>query len=97
MNDVPLKYELPNRRDMLPSFEAHCFLSSWTITIRCPYGRDQQQPLPELAQVKLRDLEKRTLGNLVHRLRCHDCGQKPISVVVEHPRSNVREELVAAG
>ena len=54
MNDVSLKYELPNRRDMLLSLEAHCFLSSTTITIRCPYGRDQQQPLPELAQVKLR-------------------------------------------
>ena len=97
MNDASLKYELPNRRDMLLSLEAHCFLSSWTITIRCPCGREQQPPLPELAQVKLKDLEKRTLGNLVRRLTCQDCGQKPISVVVEHLPSNVREELVAAG
>ena len=82
---------------MLLSLEAGCFLSSWTITIRCACGRDQQRPLLELARVKLKDREKRTLGNLVRRLTCQGCGQKPISVVVEHPPSNEREELVAAG
>ena len=97
MDHVPIKYELPSRRDMLLSLEAHCFLSSWTITIRCTCGCVQRRPLPELAQVRMKDLEKRTLGNLVRRLTCQECGQKPVSVVVEHPALNEREELVAAG
>ena len=70
---------------MLLSLEAHCFLSSW-----------RQPPLPELAQVRLKDLEKRMLGNLVRRPTCQDRGQRPVSLVVEHLLSNVREELVAA-
>ena len=82
---------------MLLSLEAYCFLPSWTITIRCACGRDQRRPLPDLAQVRMKDLEKRTLGNLVRRLTCQKCGQKPISVVVEHPPSNEWEELVAVG
>lgn len=36
----------------------------------------------------------RKLGDLVRRLTCQDCGRKPVSVVVEHPPSDVREELV---
>ncbi len=82
---------------MLLSLEAKCFRSSWTITIRCACRRDQRRPLPELAWVQLKDREKRMLGNLVRRLTCQDCGQKPISVVVEHPPSNEREQLVASG
>ncbi len=78
------------------SLETRCFLPSWIITIRCACGREQQKPLPELAQVRLKDREMRRLGDLVRRLTCQDCGKKPISVVVEHPQSNVREELMAA-
>ena len=79
------------------SLEASRFLSSWTIAVRCACGRHQVRPLPDLARFRLRDLEKRMLGDLVRRLTCQDCGQKPTSVVVEHPSSNEREELVATG
>ena len=80
---------------MLLSLPARCFLSSWRLTIRCGCESERRIPLPELARSRLRDREERTLGNLVRRLVCQQCGQKPSSVIAEHERSNVREELIA--
>lgn len=97
MDDVQPKYDRPSQRDMLLSLDATCFLSSWAIIVRCSCGREHQASLPTLSRIKLKDREKRTLGNLVLRLRCQDCGQSPFSVVAEHLPSRVREELLATG
>ena len=80
---------------MLLSLPASCFLSSWRLTIRCGCEGERRIPLPDLATVRLRDREERTLGNLVRRLSCQQCHQRPSSVVAEHEPSNLREELIA--
>lgn len=57
--------------------------------------RERIASLPELAKVKLGDREERTLGKLVRRLTCQDCGQRPASAIAEHAPSGEREEMVA--
>ncbi len=79
---------------MLLSMPARCFLSSWQLAIRCGCEGARRIPLPDLATVRIRDREERTLGNLVRRLVCQQCGQRPSSVIAEHEPSNVREELM---
>ena len=80
---------------MLLSLPARCFLSSWWLTIRCGCEGERRVSLPELAGIRLRDREERTLGNLVRRLVCQQCGKRPRIGIAEHEPSNVREELVA--
>ena len=94
MDSQPSRYPVPSRRDMLLSLPARCFLSTWLLTIRCGCADERRIPLPELARIRLRDREERTLGNLVRRLVCQRCGQRPGSVIAEHEPSNVREELI---
>ena len=80
---------------MLASLDVRVFLDPWTLTVRCACGRERVASLPDLARTGLRDREHRTLGKLVDRLRCQDCGQRPASVIAEHTPSNEREELMA--
>ena len=80
---------------MLASLDVRVFLEPWTLTVRCACGRELVASLPELAKVRLGDREARTLGKLVRRLSCQDCGQGPASVIAEHAPSNEREEMLA--
>ena len=50
--------------------------------------------LPELPKMRLGNREERTLGKLVRRLMCQDCGQRPVSVIAEHAPSGEREEML---
>ena len=79
---------------MLASLDVRVFLDPWTLTIRCSCGRTRVASLPELARTRLGEREVRTLGDLVRRLRCQDCDQRPASVIAEHTPSNEREEMV---
>lgn len=79
---------------MLLSVGVRCFLDPWMLTIRCGCGRERAAPLPAMAKVGLGELEARTLGDLVRRLRCQGCGQQPGSVIASHEPSRQREELV---
>lgn len=81
---------------MLLSLNVRCFRAPWMLTVRCSCGRVHSVPMLDLALAKLGDREERTLGNLVHRLRCRDCGGRPASVIAEHEPSREREELVAS-
>ncbi len=95
MDPQPSRHPVPCRRIMLLSLPARCFLSSWRLTIRCGCEGERHIPLPELATVRLRDRELRTLGKLVRRLTCQSCGQRPTSVIAEHAPSDEREEMLA--
>ncbi len=79
----PSRHPAPCRRTMLTSLDVLVFLEPWTLTVRCICGRERVASLPDLARVGLRDREHRTLGKLVRRLRCQDCGQPPASVIAE--------------
>lgn len=70
------RYPVPSRRDMLASLNVRVFRGSWTLAIRCACGRQRVASPPELATVHLGDCEERTLGKLVRRLTCQDCGQR---------------------
>lgn len=78
------------------SLNVQVFLEPWTLTlaVHCACGRERVAPLPELARTELQDLEQRTLGKLVRRLSCQDCGQRPASVIAEHVPSREREGMV---
>ncbi len=95
MDPEPFNHPFPTRRDMLAYLDVRTFLDLWTLTIRCACGRERVAPLPGLAKTSQWDREERTLGKLVRQLVCQDCGQRPISVIVEHAPSNEREEMVA--
>ena len=97
MDAQPSRYPVPCRRDMLLSLGVRVFLNSWTLTVRCRCGRKQTAPLPSIAKVGLGELEARTLGDLVRRLRCQGCGQRPASVIAAHEPSREMEELVSGG
>ena len=94
MDPQPSHRSAPSQRDRLLSLPARCFLSSWRLTIRCACKVERRVTLPELATTRLSNREKHTLGDLVHRLVCQLCGQRPSSVIAEHEASNVREEMV---
>ncbi len=79
---------------MPASLNVRVFLEPWTLTVRCTCGRKRVASLPELATVCLGDREERTLGKLLLRLTCQDCGQRPASVIAEHAPSNEREEML---
>lgn len=86
---------MPSQRDRLLSLPVCCFLSSWRLTIRCDCKAERHVTLPELATTRLSNREKHTLGDLVHRLICQQCGQRPASGIAEHVPSREREEIVA--
>ena len=71
----PSRYSEPYRRSMWASLDVRVFLEPWTLTMRCSCGREREASLPDLARSGLRDREQRTLGKLVQRLQCQDCGR----------------------
>ena len=96
MGDYPTsKYPVPSRRDMLLSLGVRCLPHPWVLTIRCRCGREREAPLAAVARVGLGEHEARTLGDVVRRLRCQECGRRPISVVASHNPSWEGDELLA--
>ena len=75
---------------MLASLEVRVFPKPWTLTVRWACGREQVASLPEPATTGLRDREERTLGKLVRRLQCQDCGQRPACAVQRADRADGR-------
>ena len=94
-DDPPSQYPVPCRRAMLLSIGVRCFPNPWVLTIRCRCGRQREAPLPSIARVGLGEHETRTLGDVVRRLRCQECGGRPISIVANHDPLWEGDELLA--
>ena len=74
------KYPVPPCRNMLLSIGVRSFSDPWMLTIRFCCGRERQAPPPAIARLGLGAHEARKSGDVVRRLRCQECGGRPINV-----------------